>query len=55
MTYNVFGGTLNPAQSNPIHALQVHCISKKVYNPTTHDNFNSSRPIPIIFGTNITE
>jgi len=20
MTYNVFGGTLNPAQSNPIHA-----------------------------------
>ena len=22
MTYNVFGGTLNPAQSNPIHPSQ---------------------------------
>jgi len=32
----------------------IHCL-KKVYHPTTKDNFNSDSPIPIIFGTNITE
>ena len=28
---------------------------KKVYHPTLNDNFNSSCPIPVIFGTIITE
>jgi len=28
---------------------------KKEYLPTTNDNFNSVCPIPVIFGTNITE
>jgi len=28
---------------------------KKVYHLTTNDNFNNCWPIPIIFGTNITE
>jgi len=31
------------------------CVSKKVYHPTTKDNFNSSCLIPVIFSTNITE
>jgi len=26
---------------------------KKVYHPTTNDNFNGSNPIPVIFGTGI--
>jgi len=31
-------------------------VAKKVYHPTTtNDNFNSSYPIPLIFGTHITE
>jgi len=25
MTYNVFGGTLNLAQSNPVQSYSVHC------------------------------
>jgi len=29
----------------------LYCVSKKVYNPMTNDNFNSSYPIPVIFGT----
>jgi len=28
---------------------------KKWYHPITNDNFNNSCPIPVIFGTNITE
>jgi len=28
---------------------------KKVYHPTTNYNFNSTCPIPVIFGTVITE
>ena len=34
--------------------LKIHYVSKK-YHPTTNDNFNTSCPITIIFGTNITE
>jgi len=33
----------------------IHRVSKKVYHPTTNDNFNNSCPIPVIFGTNIAE
>ena len=29
MTYNVFGGTLNLAQSNPIHGVNKEGISKE--------------------------
>jgi len=28
---------------------------EKVYHPTTNDNFNSTCPIPVIFGANITQ
>jgi len=34
--------------------IYIHCL-KKGYHPTTNDNFNNSRRIPLIFGTNITE
>jgi len=44
---------LRCAQS--IISLNVHCVRKNVYHPTANDNFNSSCPITIIFGTNITE
>ena len=33
----------------------LHCVSKQRYHPTTVDNFNGNCPIPIIFGTNISE
>ena len=34
----------------------VHCVATTVYHPTVDDNFNScSCPIPVIFGTVITE
>jgi len=32
-----------------------YTVSQKTYHPTTNDNFNSSRPIPVIFGINIPE
>jgi len=32
---------------------ELHCVSKKIYHATTNDNLNSSCPIPVIFGTNI--
>jgi len=35
--------------------IYIHCVSKKGYHPTTNDNFNSSCPIPVIFGVNIAE
>jgi len=35
--------------------LNKDCVGKKVYHPTFNDNFNSSCPIPVIFGTVITE
>ena len=38
MTYNVFGGTLNPAQSNPILAFLCFCI--QVSFITDDDEFN---------------
>jgi len=31
----------------------VHCVSKNVQHTTINNNFNSSCPIPVIFGTNI--
>jgi len=31
----------------------IHCVFKNVYPSTTNGNFNSSCPIPVIFGTNI--
>jgi len=34
--------------------LQVKNVSQKVYHPTNDDDFNSSCPIPVICGTNIT-
>jgi len=30
-------------------------LQKTVYHPTFNDNFNSGCPIPVIFGTVITE
>jgi len=34
--------------------IYLHSVSKRI-PPTTNDNFNSSCPIPVIFGTNISE
>ena len=35
--------------------VKVHCVSKTGYHPTTSDTLNNSCPIPVTFGTNITE
>jgi len=41
-------------QRNNITKQHIHCI-KKVYYPTTNNDFNSSCLIPVIFATNIAE
>jgi len=33
----------------------LYSVSQKVYHATIDDNFNSSCPIPVMFGTNIAE
>jgi len=43
---------LAPMQTEAIGTM-IYTVSKK--NPTTNDNFNNSCPIPVTFGTNITE
>ena len=46
--------TARPSCSYSRRRFTTLCLNS-IYHPSTNDNFNSSSPIPIIFGTNITE
>jgi len=54
------GGCLSCHPTNRIKALKetacgIYTVLKKVYKPSTNDNFQSSCPIQVIYGIVITE
>jgi len=53
-TYLFYIFIINASRIHNCTTTYTLCL-KKGYHPNTNDNFNNSCPIPVIFGTNITE